>query len=114
MNHPFPPLDVTAVASYVLMHARGQKVTLDRATDLRQFMREGDDLDEKADFMHIFRRLKIMCRLFPWPAAPEETAFLDLKIGNEPIRYALRFQTKPGEERVHIARSPEEKLEQIP
>jgi hypothetical protein len=102
------PLGVIHATNYLLMYAQHHDVLLNRTFDLNEVVPEGCTLDAKVDFIRIFRRLKVMCGLAPWPAAREETGFIDVKINEEHIRYEVCFFTVHGEEKAQIARSNNE------
>ncbi len=95
-------LDMAHFAGYVLLFTRDRDLRLNGASDLSSFVPEGYTLNETVDFPHVFRKLKIMAGLPPWPAAPEETGFIEAKVGREPMRFEVRFLTMRGAEEVWI------------
>jgi hypothetical protein len=97
------------LARAILCHGYGTKseIRLTRSTDLAAFA-DGPLAGEEM-FIKVFRSLKLLAALNPWPAADVERSAIEIGIANEDgsdfrwFRFAVEFHSAKGGEEAVIA-----------
>lgn len=100
---------ISYIASNLLLHGYNTRSSIhfSRSFELQKLpidVPSDDDL-----FIKVFRKLKLLARLYPWPTSPVEASFIDIGIGGGngmPARYfrfVIEFSNDKGHEAATIS-----------
>jgi len=103
-------IDVVHAASrFLLLASDAEKVVFDHNYDLQNLREYEWQTLEQITHEKLFRRLKVMSRLYPWPSAPNERGFVEVGLGERRrIRFQIDFLTEAGNESATVTKISDE------
>ncbi len=103
-------IDVVHAASrFLLLAVDAEKLVFDRDYDLQKLREYEWQSLEQITHEKLFRRLKVMSRLYPWPSAPTEQGFVDIRLAEKRrIRFQIDFLTEAGKETATVTKISDE------